>query len=379
MTDWELETIGDFDGTFFDDGTGWKVLFKIHMGISIRAQITNHPVRLTTFNRQLNGIVWTEDIDGIGTKSLPRKLRELYSAIESLVGSSENIRWTESSGRSPEWTIESLIEDIGMGEFEPLIRPQKPEPFVWLIAALERLAHPKIRQDLGMQQMTVIPDDPVYVYRDRGPDEWERSDETVSLPSYSQIESAWNSMYYKTSSWGPAKAGIRLPIIWWDLVQSEFPTTRWVTSAAGKTKYISLVNKTSSGQILSPRSVFWFSRPKVTEVDYICRFAKRNYAGPNWTIKIGSSDEFEIGTSPSFIVESNGPDLDFEGSKTVSISLLTEKPTTLPFNWFRGLSGRGHYIQVTMTSAWVYFDLPENMAVGELSAPEPSVLASAEQ
>lgn len=375
MTDWELETIGDFDGAFFDDGTGWKVLFQIHMGISIRAQITNHPVRLTTFNRQLNGIVWTEDIDGLGTKSLPGKLRELYSAIESLVGSSENIRWTESSGRSPEWTIESLTEDIGMGEFEPLIRPQKPEPFVWLIAALERLRYPKIKYPLGLQNLAIDPGDPVFgvpsrLYRKLGFGEVISS----ALPNEGfGYNYSWSSMTYQANDFFRPNANLGYALRW--NIQRGFNFIQ--STARTKLKWVSLVSKTSSGTVVMPSSYFRF-RPKIKDIDYICNMSNINYTGPDWVVRIGSSDEVNVGTGwAQHIIEGDANDLDFAGTKSVSIELVTGIPSSVPFNV--SLFPRDAYINMAVTHSWIYFDLPENMAVGELSAPESSVSASAEQ
>lgn len=367
MTDWELETIGDFDGTFFDDGTGWKVLFQIHMGISIRAQITNHPVRFTTFNRQLSGIVWTQEVDGLGVKSLPTRLRECYDAIQSLVGSNENIRWTESSGRSPEWTIESLIEDIGMGEFEPLIRPQKPEPFVWLIAALERLRYPKIKYPLGLQNLVTDPSGP---YRKLGLGEVVSS----AMPNESLgYNYSWSSMTYQANDFFRPDADLRYALRW--DIQRGFNFIQ--STARTKLKWVSLASKTSSGTVVMPSSYFRF-RPKIKDIDYICNMSSINYTGPDWVVKIGTSDEVDVGSGwAQHIIDGDANDLDFAGAKSVSIELVTSVPSSVPFNV--SSSPIGVYINMAVTHSWIYFDLPENMAVGELSAPESSVLASAEQ
>lgn len=366
MTDWSLESIEDFDGTFFDDGAGWRIVFQIHMAISLRAKFTQHPIRIGNFAKQVSGIVWLQNIDSTEIQDLPTRLRSYYSAIEDLLSSNENIRWTEASGRSPEWTIESLIADIGMGEFEPLLRPQDPRPFVWLIAALNRLTHPKLRRSLGMQNLSTLAGPFPTYYRDLGPDEIESK--TFSGGDY---ETAWDSMVYEGGFFA-TDASLDFVLLW---SSGPFGSRSKVT-AISKTKYISLLPKKDTGEILAGvDSWFRFLKPSITQVDYVCTLFKTNYTGPNWEISVGSSEPFDTSPFPygTFIVESDGPDLDFEGTKTIEANLLTSRTTNVPFDYYSGS------IRVLLRQAWIYCDLPEIMGVGELTAPEQTMNGAAAQ
>ena len=367
MTDWDIETLEDFDGTLFDDGTGWKIVFQIHMGISVRAKITQHPIRIGNFATQVSGLVWTADYEIFGFKDLPTRLREYYAAIESLLSSNENIRWTETSGRSPEWTIESLIADIGMGEFEPLIKPQAPEPFVWLIAALNRLTHPKLKRPLALQGIEII--DGSYL-RVLGPDEIVDEEDSTATDD----DDMWNAMSYGGGG-SDRFAGLGSALRW---IIYEPGFGRAIAEAIGKTKAISLVSKHSDGTIPVAGNDAWFRfiKPSVTQVDYICSFLIVDYTGPTWTVVIGTSEEISMPTYGGYIVESDGPDLDFEGTKTVQVELLTERPISAPFTLSAGKKNGS--ARLSMTHAWIYCDLPEVMGVGEITAPIPTASGEAE-
>lgn len=364
-----LETLEDFDQTLFDRGAGWAIVFEIHNAILARAQATGHPLR-STIATQFSGLLWLEEGYDPSRPELRSKLATMYNWIGQLLSSSSGIRWTEASGRSAEWTITTLTADIGMGDFDDLlVKPQRPEPLVWLVAALNRLRHPKLLRDLQMQELIVVPDTPVnYVYREAETDEAESN-------SSSDLHYAWANMSYdpafawyyrKTVSGSGGGSPLNSALRW----QTKFFGFGNGAIANNKFKHISLVSKRQDGTFLIPTT----TRLHVNCLDYNVGLVCYGYIGPEWVVKIGSSADINIGKLmvPIPAIESTIDDLDFEGEKTITAELMT--PTgSYPFNDSFG----NNYISMSLKTAWIYCDLPDVLGIGELDAPLPTVAGEA--
>lgn len=377
-----METIEDFDQQFFNKGAGWAILYEIWMGISMRAKITSSSVQSGAFARQLSGPVWLQKQAWATPKNrndYPSMLNQMYVAIETLLSSPittfGGIRWTESSGRSTEWTIESLTADIGLGDFRDLItRPQNPAPLVWLVQALNRLRYPKIYRTLYFNDLvgstfsyhhTIPSTDLDYGFE--------------SLPhsgtNTARMQEAWDDLGYKSFfTYSTTSIGIG-----WSFFQ--FGPSSYACNALKKLTNISLANRLKVGGAYVPNSAHTFNKPlKVKCLDYEYRITTNRYNGDDFVVKIGTSPETNIGKTytpigTSLYLESATDDLDFAGTKSVTLELLTERPSTMPFSPYTLVLNQFNqaYITVSMPMAWVYCELPEVMGVGELESPIPAV------
>lgn len=379
MTNWTLETLEDFDGVFFDAGMGWKVLFEIHLAISLRNRYVGGAS--TNFNTQISGIVWTDDDSADDNRDLKTELQHCYNAIAGIMSSPQTEfgghHWTHTSGRSEVWTIESMTADIGMGEFEDLlVRTQSPEPLVWLIAALNRMQHLKLWKTLtfndlfplsGSTARTIATED---LFLGRQTDVHD-DDET-------RMQQAWTSDGFPllfpdimgstpNAGWEMADSGAGFPIY----------ETRRISKATNITLHPTLISGPQPPAPSKRRTEL-----SVRCLDYIYRLVVFGYDGPDFVVKIGSAPETNIGhahTNTSVLVlESEGPDLDFGGTDHVDLELITPPPSDVPFIVFNRFDPRPR-ISVIVSNAWVYCDIPQIMGAGELTAPKPTVSATAEQ
>lgn len=378
MTNWTLETLEDFEGVFFDAGMGWKVLFEIHLAISLRHRYFS--VGGTNFNTQISGIVWTDDDSADDNRDLKTELQSCYNAIVTLVNGGANIKWTEDSGRSPEWTMTSLIADIGMGEFSDLlVRTQSPEPFVWLIAAINRLEHPKILRPLYTQEVIMIGETPSALfngdYRENLPGEFATSSDIDSQ------EEAWDSVAYDPDIRiyiRPFPSGTIPFTVTWTAGWNTFSSGH-VASTRQNFKLIALASKDVDDEYYPSESHVWTRPLRINCIDYPYTLVATRYTGGDWTVKIGSVPETNVGhTNTTGVLESVGADMDFRGDTTVDLELVTAKPATSPFMAVSGTSTAGQ-ISFRLSSVWLYCDLPEIMGAGELTAPIPTVSGEAEQ
>lgn len=378
MTNWTLETLEDFDGVFFDSGMGWKVLFEIHLAISLRSRYFS--VGGTNFDTQISGIVWTDDDSSDDNRDLKTELRYCYAAIVELVNGNDNFRWTEESGRSPEWTMASLVADIGMGEFaDLLVRTQSPEPLVWLIEAINRLEHPKILRPLYTQEVMLFGESPSPLfngdYRENLPGEV-----AVGGGGLSQ-EDAWDNVAYD-----PDVKLYTRPFPTGSMVFSVGCSTNRATFGGGiaaltraNCKILALASKTVDDEYYPSSGHVWTRPLRINCIDYPYTIVASGYTGGDLTVKIGSVPDTNVGRfSGTGVLESVGADLDFRGDTTVDFELLTPYPSTNPFLPLP-LFSSGYQITVRLSPVWLYCDLPEIMGAGELTAPIPTVSGEAEQ
>lgn len=389
MTNWTLETLEDFDGVRFDDGTGWKVLFEIHLALSLRIQMVSSAYG-SPFATQISGLMWTQDGPGGSAGELSMELTACYNAIVSLLGGPVTelggLRWTEASGRSPEWTIESLTADIGMGEFADLIvRSQRPEPLVWLIAAISRLQYPKIWRKLYFNDYVWVPSNITNFGQLHHMLSYSDIDAGAQTSVYDDIETRLQQAWSTLGSLTPYPDWAITAAVAWSVSDagSAFPNYR--SFALEKCTNISLAAKMGTGSTPFPGGLTQteYKKPLTIKcLDYQYALIVWHYNGPDFVVKMGSSPETNIGHAytaynQNLFLESEGADLDWAGTQSVSLELLTERPATVPFSVFWDTPSA--QIGVSVKYAWVYCDLPQIMGVGELIGPAPAVSGIAEQ
>lgn len=342
-----LETLEDFDQTIFSRGTGWAIIFEIHNAILARAQVTGHSLR-NTIATPFSGLLWLEEGYDPARPELRTKLTQLYSWVQSLISGQTGLRWTETSGRSAEWTLASITADIGMGDFEDLIvKPQRPEPLVWLIAALNRLRYPKITVNKSYATSPV--------------GEMANKSAIGFVSALDTTESVWDEMvaapmnYSNVSSdtVGWNAAGISLGVFGYGEIRSAGGLAH-VYPPSG------LITKANDYGVLVQAS--W-------------------YSGPEIYVTIGSSESTNMGNTNSLVttktVESVDVDINLGTTEQVAITLDTETPDSPPFNGFfpSGSPSTAKYgfIRAIVRTITFYCDLPDVMGIGELDAPVPTV------
>lgn len=380
MTNWTLETLEDFEGVFFDAGMGWKVLFEIHLAISVRARYVGGAG--TNFNTQISGIVWLDDDGADDNRDLRTELQYCYNAIGGMMSSAQTDtgghHWTRESGRSEVWTLESMTADIGMGEFaDLLIRPQSPEPLVWLIAALNRMQHLKLWKKLffsdydltisGLPSKTAELSSSFFGAQTNPADDPEE-----------RMQQAWETLF------APFADEIYLfsPIVSWRVQTGIRSSSGYQCVRIGKSTNVSLQARSGiTGLPLSPIQNQRYQDLGVVCLDYICRMVVFSYNGPDFVVSIGSATGVNIGNSHTgltdIVIEGESPDLSFDGTVSTDFELTTAEPSTVPFDVPSGSSAA--IISAVIPYAWVYCDLPEIMGAGELTAPIPTVSGEAEQ
>lgn len=343
-----LETLEDFDQTIFDRGAGWAIVFEIHNAILARAQVTGHTLRNTIAN-QFSGLLWLEEGYNPVRPELRSKLSTMYSWIGQLISGNTEIRWTETSGRSAEWTIATLTADIGMGDFDDLlVKPQRPEPLVWLIAALNRLRHPKF---------TVS--------------------KTLAISPVGEMESRFAL---------GSEAFLETPDdVWDELLGTSMNYTnvssnqvRWRAAQFGIGNYEYQETRSAGG--ITHAKIDARSALTTTANDYLL-FAQRSwYSGPDFEVVVGSSEPTRIMSStflsPTVTVEATDVDMTISGSEQVAIRIDTAIPSDPPFNGFwpsGGSSPKYGYILAEVRQIVFYCDLPDVLGIGELDAPVPTV------
>lgn len=381
MTNWTLETMEDFEGVFFDDGTGWKVLFEIHLAIQVRVKVLGQTPAITALNTKIPSIIWTDDDTFNVSGDLRTELNFCYQEIEHLLSGVDTLRWTEAEGRSPEWTLETLTADIGMGDFQDLlIRTQSPAPLVWLIAAINRLQYPKIRRTLYMQQLIDSRGSGGTVHRDMLADEVNTREHTVTPETPEQI---WDGMFYDTGTtlfYSVYHKAIATPISLGWTISSQILSSRYDATARELIGDLSLAQKLVAGTYF-PDDAHVYKQPiSIKCIDYPYQITAIGYTGPDLSVEIGSSGVVNIGkiNGTTGVLESADPDLDFAGSSTISFAITTTRPTSVPFTTPTFLSQIRH-ITVTLGLPWIYCTLPEIMGAGELTAPEPTIGGAASQ
>lgn len=344
-----LETLEDFDQTLFDRGAGWAIVFEIHNAILARAQATQHSLR-NTIATPFSGLLWLEEGYDPERPELRTKLTQLYSWVQTLIDGQAGIRWTESSGRSAEWTLSSITADIGMGDFDDLlVKPQRPEPLVWLIAALNRLRHPKITVN------KTLATDPV------GETAFKSETGEVGGLDPQTTEELWDEMTAEAMDYNNVSSD---NVGWYatDIAGSSFAYTA-IYSAGGVTAQEN------------------DSKLKTVANDYGCLVQASWYSGPDLYVVVGSSDPTNMGSTNSLIttktVEATDVDIEVNGDGVVSISIDTEIPDSPPFNGFfpTGSPSDAKYgfIRVYLRTITFYCDLPDVIGIGELEAPMPVV------
>lgn len=137
----------DLDGVRFNqDDAGWLEMESIFTAIKERAVATGHSLASGDYSGAFAIELWHADPDGDTDRDYLKDLYEqFHTDLDSLIDGDADIRWTEASGDTTEWTLTSLTTDIGMGDFADLLtRAANPEPLLWLRAALERLIYAKV-------------------------------------------------------------------------------------------------------------------------------------------------------------------------------------------------------------------------------------------
>jgi len=381
VTNWTLETMDDFEGVFFDDGTGWKVLFEIHLAIQVRVKVLGQTPAITALNTKIPAIIWTDDDTFNVSGDLRTEISFCYQEIEHLVSGIDGIRWTETEGRSPEWTMATLTADIGMGDFQDLlIRTQSPAPLVWLIAAINRLQYPKIRRTLYMQQLIDSRGSGGTVHRDMLADEVNSRYFTVTPETPEQI---WDGMFYDPDelayrSLYHRPIGSSFTLGW--SISSQVLSGRYEATAQELMRDISLAQKLVAGTYF-PDSTHVYKQPiSINCIDYPYQIVARGYTGPDISVEIGSTGSVNIGkiSGTTGFLEGTAADMDFSGSITTSFAITTARPTTVPFTTpiYRQPPNT---IAVRLGLPWIYCTLPEIIGAGELTAPEPTVGGIASQ
>jgi hypothetical protein len=342
-----LETLSEFDQTIFDRGAGWAIMSEIHLAIMTRAKACGHSALTSAYATQLSGLLWLEEGYATARPELRSKIATLYNGIEQLVSGQTGLRWTEASGRSAEWTMASLTADIGMGDFDDLlVKPQRPEPLVWLVAALNRLRYPKITVN------KVLSIDPV----------GETASRTVngSAGALDTPESVWDELAAKPMDYGNYSSN----------------QVRWRASYIGLGSYYYDEIYSAGGithTVVPQRSVL------ATKANDYLLFAQRSwYDGPDVEVIVGSSEPTSIMAasflSPTITVESVDADIQISSADQVSISIATELPDSVPFDgYFPGAELGYGYILAEVRQIVFYCDLPDVLGAGELNAPVPIV------
>lgn len=345
-----LEAIEDFDQTIFSYGAGWAIVSEIHLGIMTRAKACGHAALIAAYPTQMSGLLWLEEGYAPARPELKSKLNDLYNDVVALVSGQSNLRWTESSGRSPEWTTESLTSDIGMGDFEDLlVKPQRPEPIVWLVAALNRLRHPKITRSVALDVIN--------------PGELASKSEIGSTSGGDTPDSVWDELIVKPMGY----------------TNTSYDRVEWAAASVGAGSFGYSETYSSSG--ITTQEV----ELQITTIanDYRCLVQASWYTGPDLYVTIGSSDPSNMGSANSLItqktVEATEVDIEARGGASVAITIATEMPDSPPFNGFWPLPFTGSidakygFIRVIVQSVIFYCDLPDVMGAGELDAPVPTV------
>lgn len=372
-----LETLEDFDQTIFNRGAGWAIVFEIHNAILTRAQVTGHQLK-DTIGAPFSGLLWLEEGYDPARPELRSKLGQLHSWVGQLISDQSNIRWTEASGRSAEWTIESITSDIGMGDFDDLlVKPQRPEPLVWLVAALNRLRYPKLLRPLHMQNLIVTDEYPEFVYftiyQEPDPDEISAS-RVGGWPTPAQ---AWSDLgdrngedFQRYLLAFPNRTALDDALFW----QIQLVGSSYGAAVQNTFRKVGLVLKAKDGEEIEGLSAPLRPSPLTIKcLDYTYWIRSSKYNGPDLVVTIGSAINVNIGKSQSFTpkyIESTGPDLDFLGEETVDIELVTATPGSSPFI-------SDGVISVRIKEAWIYCDLPDVLGIGELDAPLPTVAGEA--
>ncbi len=352
MTDWDLETLGDFDGTFFNNGAGWNILFQIQHALSMRFRLyTPTPTTSPSIGdlaTQLRGIVWTYDTATDGPINVRERLELYYSFVVDLLSGHEGLRWTEAEGRTPEWTLSSLSADIGMGDFaDLLIKPQSPEPIVWLIEAIKRLKYPKLRNELAVSAEGAFEQKSAQA----GP--------PFNLAAY---QAAWDGL--DSTPWSYPIAAYSGPI-----------TLSWAMLRPITVIYaqeIRSVNHVLALRVSGPGSRRLAGKCKA--IDYLFNTSILYYTGPDLYVTVGTSDSTNVGHGyGSGIIEESGLDFSLSSDKEVSIRIDTERPSAVPFTYGFAFGYRDAYIDVTFKYIWLYCTMPEIMGAGEVYGVPPSV------
>ena len=138
--------VTDFNNVRFNqNGIGYSEVAAIHLAIKERADATMHSLAFGDYaNEWTTTPVWLGEPDGVATRTyLKNVLLGFYDDISSLISGDAGIRWTVTpTGGATEWTMASLVADIGMGAFADLLtKPANPQPFIFLHAALDRLLY----------------------------------------------------------------------------------------------------------------------------------------------------------------------------------------------------------------------------------------------
>lgn len=139
----------DLDGVRFNqDDAGWLEIESIFTAIKERAVATGHSLASGAYSGTFALELWHADPDGDTDRDYLKDLYEqFHTDLDALIDGDANIRWTEGSGDTTEWTLASLTTDIGMGDFADLLtRAANPDPLLWLRAALERLIYAKVTE-----------------------------------------------------------------------------------------------------------------------------------------------------------------------------------------------------------------------------------------
>lgn len=135
------------DGVRFNQSdAGWNEMASIFLAIQERAQATGHSLASGSYSGSFALNLWLSDDDGDPDRDYLRALYgQFYDDLELLVEGDADIRWTEATGDTDEYTMASLVTAVGMGAFaDTLTRAANPEPLLWLRAALELLLYAKV-------------------------------------------------------------------------------------------------------------------------------------------------------------------------------------------------------------------------------------------
>lgn len=185
----------DLDGVRFNqDYAGWNEIESIFIAIKERAVATGHSLSSGDYSGAFALELWHADPDGDTDRDYLKDLYEqFYTDLGSLVSGDSNIRWTETSGDTTEYTMTSLITAVALGDFaDTLTRAANPEPLLWLRAALELLLYPKIDMDpmVGVGSYTRTESATSYTV---GQDAWDHRADTTSTVSNPAIPGLkWN-------------------------------------------------------------------------------------------------------------------------------------------------------------------------------------------
>jgi len=137
----------DLDGVRFNqDDAGWTEMESIFTAIKERAVATGHSLATGDYSGTFAMELWHADPDGDTDRDYLKDLYEqFYDDLELLVAGDVDIRWTEASGDTTEYTMASLVTATALGDFvDTLTRAANPEPILWLRAALELLIYAKV-------------------------------------------------------------------------------------------------------------------------------------------------------------------------------------------------------------------------------------------